>query len=116
LDNFILRVTVPIQKPELPDLPLKGEDPSGAKLGSRAAYWPEISDHADTPIYSFERLQPGNRIVGPAIVEADLTTVVIPPRSTFAIDKHGLGILESLDPPLVSRRRREADVALEPAQ
>jgi N-methylhydantoinase A/oxoprolinase/acetone carboxylase beta subunit len=116
LDNFILRVTVPIQKPELPDLPLKGEDPSGAKLGSRAAYWPEIANHADTPIYSFERLQPGNRIVGPAIVEADLTTVVIPPRSTFAIDKHGLGILESLDPPLVSRRRREADVALEPAQ
>ena len=116
LDNFILRVTVPIQKPELPDLPLKGEDPSGAKLGTRAAYWPEISDHADTAIYSFERLQPGNRIIGPAIVEADLTTVVIPPRSTFAIDKHGLGILESLDPPLVSRRRREADVALEPAQ
>lgn len=116
LDNFILRVTVPIQKPELPDLPLKGEDPSGAKLGSRAAYWPEIANHADTPIYSFERLQPGNRIVGPAIVEADLTTVVIPPRSTFAIDKHGLGILESLDPPPVSRRRREADVALEPAQ
>jgi N-methylhydantoinase A/oxoprolinase/acetone carboxylase beta subunit len=107
LDNFILRATVPTRKPDLPEFPLKGEDASGAKTGSRKAYWPEIKEHADTPIYAFERLQPGNRIQGPAIVEAELTTVVIPPKSAFSIDKHGLGILESLEPPRVSRSARQ---------
>jgi N-methylhydantoinase A/acetophenone carboxylase len=94
LDNFVLRVTVPTEKPQLPDLELVGDDPSGAHTGSRSAYWEELKDTTDTPTYEFELLKPGNKITGPAVVEAELTTVVIPPGYTFSIDKHGLGILE----------------------
>lgn len=94
LDNFVLRVTVPTQKPQLQEFDLVGEDPSDAHTGSRMAYWEELKDTAETPTYELELLKPGNKITGPAIVEAELTTVVIPPEYTFSVDKHGLGILE----------------------
>jgi len=114
LDNFILRAVVPIPKPELPELPLQGEDPSAARLGSRMAYWPEMRAHIETPTYSFERLQAGNRIDGPAIVEAELTTVVVPPDMTFGVNEHGLGILESQDSEHKAHRRPEVATVLEP--
>lgn len=114
LDNFVLRATVPIPKPELPELPLQGEDASAARIGSRMAYWPEVRGHVETPTYSFERLQAGNRVEGPAIVEAELTTVVVPPSMTFLVNEHGLGILESLNTEHKARRRPETATVLEP--
>jgi len=94
LDNFILRVTVPTWKPELPELPLLGADPSAARIGARAAFWPELMQWCETSIFQYEALQPGNVVNGPAIIEAELTTIVVPPKQRFTIEKHGLGILE----------------------
>jgi N-methylhydantoinase A/acetophenone carboxylase len=104
LDNFVLRVTVPTWKPEVPEFPLQGEDPVGALVGERQAYWPESRSWATTPIFQFEQLQPGNVVRGPAVVEAELTTIVVPPGQKFAIEKHGLGILEAVTPPPPRRR------------
>ncbi len=104
LDNFVLRVTVPTWSPEVPEFPMQGEDPSAAQTGERKAYWPETGGWAMTPIYQFEQLQAGNVVVGPAVVEAELTTIVVPPLQKFSIDKHGLGILEAVKPPAPRRR------------
>jgi N-methylhydantoinase A/acetophenone carboxylase len=104
LDNFVLRVTVPTWKPEVPEYPLQGEDPKGALIGERKAYWPETKSWASTPIFQFEQLQPGNIVTGPAVVEAELTTIVVPPGQKFAIEKHGLGILEAIVPPPPRKR------------
>jgi len=111
LDNFVLRVTVPTWKPPIPEYPLQGADPSAAFLGTRKAFWPENRHWADTPTYQFEQLQAGNVIDGPAIVEAELTTIVVPPRQRLTIDKHGLGVLEAIDPAPHSRRVASADFA-----
>jgi N-methylhydantoinase A/acetophenone carboxylase len=94
IDTFVLRVAIPGQQLELPELEVAGEDPSAARTGTRPAYWPETGGWADTPVFDFERLAPGNRVVGPAIVQATYTTGVIPPGRRFTIEKHGLGILE----------------------
>ncbi len=98
LDNFVLRVTVPTRKPELVMYELQEEDPSAARIGERPAYWPEKGKWIDTPVFQFEQLQPGNVVIGPAILEAELTTVVIPTEQKLSIDKHGLGILEEVHP------------------
>ena len=95
LENYVLRVTVPTVKPELPEYPMQGADPVAASAGKRPAYWKELKSVAETPIYVFEKLQPGNVVTGPAVIEAELTTVVVPPGQRLAIDKHGLGILEN---------------------
>ena len=111
LDNFVLRVTVPTWKPPLPEYPLQGADPSAAFLGTRKAFWPETRHWAETPTYQFEQLQAGNVIDGPAIVEAELTTIVIPPQQRLTIDKHGLGVLEAINPAPHSRRVASAEFA-----
>lgn len=104
LDNFVLRVTLPTWKPAIPEYPLQGQDPSAALVGERRAYWPENGSWAMTPIFQFEQLQPGNVVTGPAVIEAELTTIVVPPGQKFSIEKHGLGILEAIDPPPPRRR------------
>lgn len=104
LDNFVLRVTVPTWNPEVPEYPMQGADPAAAQIGERQAYWPETKSWVKTPVYQFEHLQAGNVVLGPAVVEAELTTVVIPPEQKFAIDRHGLGILEAVKPPPPRKR------------
>jgi N-methylhydantoinase A/oxoprolinase/acetone carboxylase beta subunit len=95
VDSFILKAIVPVQQIELPTMALEGHDPAAARKGERPAYWAEAKDYRPTPIYAYESLRPGNRLEGPAILEGEYTTVVVPPAMKFSIDERGLGILES---------------------
>jgi N-methylhydantoinase A/acetophenone carboxylase len=95
VDSFILKAIVPVQQINLPKLPLKGSDPAAARKGERPAYWADAKDYRPTPVYAYELLRPGNRLEGPAILEGEYTTVVVPPAMRFSLDERGLGILES---------------------
>jgi N-methylhydantoinase A/acetophenone carboxylase len=110
LDNFVLKVTVPTPKPVLPEWPLQGPDAKAAITGSRRAYWPETGGWAETSLYDAGSLQPGNVLEGPAVVEAPLTTIVVPPGMRYTIDRYGLGVLESLAAP-VSTHSQQVDAA-----
>ncbi len=94
LDAIVVKATVVTEKMELPVFPLQAEDPSAARTTSRSAYWPELGDRLDTPVFSFDALQPGNRVEGPGIVQMEFSTIVVPPGQQLRIDQHGLGILE----------------------
>lgn len=94
IENIVVKATVPTAKLELPVHELGDSDPAPAWTGSREAYWPERGARSDTPVYAFDRLTPGNRVEGPALVEAHFTTIVVPPGSMLTIDRHGLGLLE----------------------
>ncbi len=96
LENIVLKATVPTEKLELPEHPLGPPDASTARTGQREAYWPELRQRVATDVYRFEDMQPGHRLEGPALVEAEFTTLVVPPGQTFHIDSRGLGILEYL--------------------
>jgi N-methylhydantoinase A/oxoprolinase/acetone carboxylase beta subunit len=95
IESFILKAIVPTKKIELPKLTLGGPSPAAARNGERPVYWPPEKDFRNTPIYTYESLRPGNVIEGPAIVEGEYTTLVVPPALHFTIDNRGLGILES---------------------
>src|SRR5581483_10225262 len=43
----------------------------------------------ETPVYERSRLLPGSELTGPAIVEQLDSTVVVPPRWTLQVDRHG---------------------------
>jgi N-methylhydantoinase A len=95
IDTFVLRVSVPGQTLELEKSELRGEDPSEAKKGSRRAWWPETSNgKVETAVYELDRLVPGNVVAGPALVESEYTTVVVPPGRQLRMDEYSLGILE----------------------
>lgn len=111
LDNFVLKVSVPTWKPEMPMYELQAPDSSAARLGERKAYWPEVGSWVATPTYAFEQLQAGNVVVGPAIIEAELTTIIVPPEQKLSIEKHGIGVLELVHPK-PPRKRVAARVAV----
>ena len=95
VESFILKAIVPTKKVELPKLTLEGHNPAAARKGSRPVYWPTDKDFRDTSIFSYEALRPGNVVEGPAVVEGEYTTLVVPPAMRFSIDERGLGILEN---------------------
>jgi N-methylhydantoinase A/oxoprolinase/acetone carboxylase beta subunit len=94
VDSFVLKAIVPTKKVSLPKMPLEKSNPEASLKGSRPVYWPERKDFSETKIYAFETLRPGNVIPGPAVVEGEYTTLVVPFPLRFSIDEHGLGILE----------------------
>ncbi len=50
-----------------------------ARKGSRPAYFPTDGGFVDTAVFDRYRLEPGDRVAGPAIVEERESTVVVPP-------------------------------------
>jgi N-methylhydantoinase A/acetophenone carboxylase len=94
IESFILKAVVATKKIEFPKMKLEGSDPAGAKKGERPVFWPHGKGFQTTPIFTYESLRPGNVIEGPAVVEGEYTTLVVPAGMTFSVDEHGLGVLE----------------------
>jgi N-methylhydantoinase A len=65
---------------------------AAASTGSRPVYW-EGEGFVDTPTYSGAILAPGSTIEGPAIIEADFSTIVVYPDQAGEVDDFGNLIL-----------------------
>jgi N-methylhydantoinase A len=83
--------TVP--KPTLTSEPATTVDTSRAIKGTRAAYFG--GQFVETAIYDFERMAVGTLVSGPAIVEAPLTTIVVPPEYLASVDGYHNLIISS---------------------
>jgi N-methylhydantoinase A len=97
LINVRVRAIGRTDKPELPTLPLGGESPSGARKGTRRAYIPEIDTFADVGVYDGHRLEPGNMIDGPALIERVDTTIFVTASFEARVDEHGSCLLSTKD-------------------
>jgi N-methylhydantoinase A len=60
--------------------------------GSRPVYW-EGQGFVATPTYSGAILRPGSQVTGPAIIEADFSTIVVHPGQAGSVDDLGNLIL-----------------------
>jgi len=68
-----------VPKAEFRPRPDAGADPGPALAGRRLVWLAEAGDFVSCPVYDRDRLEAGNRISGPAIVEQmDATTFVLP--------------------------------------
>jgi len=77
--TFRLEATGAVRKATLQAHPLAGDDASQAIQGHRQVWLAEAEGNVATPVYDRDRLKPGNRFTGPAIVEQmDATTLVLP--------------------------------------
>jgi N-methylhydantoinase A len=59
----------------------------GARKEKREIYFLEEEDSLPTPIYDFERMRPGHEVVGPAVIETPVTTIVVNPKDSAVIDE-----------------------------
>lgn len=92
----IMRGLVMTQKPVLPEDPDGGPTPpQQARLGTRPFY--RHKKWTDATVWKMEALKPGNRIVGPAVIESDATTFVVPEGFESWLDKHRLFHLKETD-------------------
>jgi N-methylhydantoinase A len=79
LVTFRVEATGLVSKATLKAYPPGGADAAGAIRGERPVWLAEASGTVTCPVYDRDRLQPGNRFAGPAIVEQmDATTLVLP--------------------------------------
>jgi N-methylhydantoinase A len=93
VSTIILNACVLMPHYELSPSPLADEDPSGALREKRDVFWSPAAGYQTTPIYNRELLMPGNRVIGPAVIEAKDTTYVIPANRSYYISQHSHGIL-----------------------
>lgn len=75
-----------VTKPRLARARMGTGDPSAALKGTRQAHFG--GSFRPSKVYERDRLEPGARVDGPAIVESPLTTVVIPPGHHAEIDAY----------------------------
>jgi len=95
LVTFRLEATGIVRKAAFSARPLGAEDAAAAREGMRDVWLPEAGGFVAVPVYARDRLGPGNRIAGPAIVEQmDSTTLVLPGMSA-RVDGYDNLILEA---------------------
>jgi N-methylhydantoinase A len=90
LEIMNLRVTAvgAVDKAVLSPQPLSGSDAASARKGQRPVYFEERGGFSATPVYDRNRLRPGNRIAGPAVVEERITTVIAHPGWNLRVDEY----------------------------
>jgi N-methylhydantoinase A len=95
LVTFRIEATGIVRKASLAARPLGPEDASAAREGSRDVWLPEAGGFVAVPVYARDRLSPGNRIAGPAIVEQMDSTTVVLPGMAARVDGYDNLILEA---------------------
>ncbi|MBF0277042.1 MAG: hydantoinase/oxoprolinase family protein [SAR324 cluster bacterium] len=84
------RATAQTPKPHIPAAEVLTEKiPESAVRRPREVHWPDLGPKNDTPIYDGHQLVPGNQISGPAVLELEMTTVVLHPGQHLTVDAWG---------------------------
>jgi N-methylhydantoinase A len=76
-----------LRRPKIETATARKVNPEEALKGKRDVYFEDYGKFAPTPVYDFERLNPGSEISGPAIVETPVTTVVVNPPDRATMDE-----------------------------
>lgn len=94
--TFVVEGVAPLDIPVPEPLPLQEGEAADARRGDRLVYFRELGGFEMVGIYEAEKLQPGQEVKGPAIVEAEDTTVAVHPGQRLWVDGY-LNIRIDLD-------------------
>jgi N-methylhydantoinase A len=91
--NFHLVASVHVVKPK-PQVKEAGTATlDEARLGAREVFF-EHHGTLDAAVYDSARLEPGMRLIGPAIVQDAASSLVLPPRHSLSVDSYGNFIVD----------------------
>ncbi len=79
---------------ELPTVAAGGEEPPAATIGLRRDIHLDGAVHRDAPFYLRQELLAGNLLEGPAIIDDELGTVLLPAGSRARVDDHGTLLID----------------------
>jgi N-methylhydantoinase A len=79
LVNLECSVIARLQRPPMPELPAPDEDAAPQASSYRSMLFSAQSSWQETPVYNGDRLQSGQRVQGPCVIEESTTNIVVPP-------------------------------------
>jgi N-methylhydantoinase A len=83
-----------MRRPEVPAFPEGRSDASDALIGRRSIYVDAIGALADGSIYDFDRLAPGMRLEGPAVIHTPITTIAVQAGHSARMDPYRNIVIE----------------------
>ncbi len=83
-----------VRKAAFQPRPMQSEDASAAVVGRRDVWLAEAGGFVACPVYDRDRLEAGNRICGPAVIEQMDATTIVPPGMTAHVEPYLNVILE----------------------
>jgi len=84
--TFTVEATASLPIPSAEWLPDEGTGAGHASKGERPLYVGEAGGYEPVAVYDAERLRPGNELDGPAVIEADDTTIFVHPGQRLWVD------------------------------
>jgi N-methylhydantoinase A len=92
--NWGARAVAQVPELTIKELPENGEDPSGALVGCKQAYFRELGGPVATPVYRGDRLCAGAMMEGPAIIQETTSTLIVFPGSSARVTRWGNYLVE----------------------
>ena len=87
----------PVSKPVIEHHAPGGSDASSAIKGYREVFFTQPErGFVNTPVYEYDGLQTGNQVAGPAVIESQFTTILVPKSWSVAVDPHQNLVMEHL--------------------
>jgi len=86
--TFRLKVTAPPKPMEMTAEKQATAGVESARRGSRACLFDGNPNRIDTPVYDWDKMQPGHKVVGPALIDDKTTTVLVVPNFTCELDPY----------------------------
>jgi len=90
---FRLIASTPVYHYQFPSHTYVGRNPDKALKGRRKVYWGD--GFTETDIYEEKLLKCGNVVTGPAVIESEETTILVPLGRKYTVDEFLNGCLES---------------------
>ena len=85
--TFVVEGRAALPVPAAQALAVEGDDASGAVAGERRVFLQERGGFESVPVLDAARLRPRNALEGPALVEAEDTTVLVHARQRLWVDE-----------------------------
>jgi N-methylhydantoinase A len=86
--TFRLKVTAPRRPLQMAMMRKASADVETARRGSRACLFDGNPTRLDTPVYDWDRMAPGHKVAGPALIDDKTTTVLVPSGFTCEVDPY----------------------------
>ncbi len=86
--TFRLKVTTPPRPMELTVGKKAADNVEAARRGSRMCLFDGNPARTDTPAYDWDKLEPGHKVAGPALIDDKITTVLVLPGFTCEVDAY----------------------------
>lgn len=91
--NFRVQAYGLRRKPTISRSPLEVAD--AVPSGSRPIYWYELREYRETNTFRASAMTPGAKVLGPAVVDLDTTTVAVRPGQRLSVDEFANYVISS---------------------